>query len=164
MEAEFQIKKQLFDKIVDHVKCNFCQIIPVRAPILHSNDGGLVSCWGCQEKFESKGFHRNYGLEDTLRGLHVPCKFKSNNCQETQDPHNIIKHEELCDVRNVNCFHTFCKKVCPLDKLLFHYKNKHKRDLQQVSSEHSIKKIGTNSYMVYFGFPDLRYYSLLLII
>ena len=111
-QAIEQFKKEMFAEIAKDVTCNFCQNIPKNARIFHSSEG-LVACLACEDSSEMK-FQQNFAVGKILQKLHIPCIYSKNGCKITQDPGNIVTHEETCGYKNigpetvVECIFGFC--------------------------------------------------------
>ena len=111
-QAVEQFKKEMFGEIAKNVTCNFCQNIPKNARIFHSSEG-LVACLACEDSSEMK-FQQNFAVSKILQKLHIPCIYSKNGCKITQDPGNIVIHEETCGYKNigpetvVECIFGFC--------------------------------------------------------
>ena len=126
---EFQVKKELFEKMASKLTCNFCKNVPRDGPI-YQNAEGVSICSICKKSNPLTGyFHQVFGFEEMFQNLPVSCRFRKNDCQVIQNRKNIEYHEEDCEYRDVLCINKFCKEFCAFVKLTDHLKNNHNLDL-----------------------------------
>ena len=68
--VEFKAKKQIFEEVASEAICNFCQIVPRKAPI-YQTASGLIACSDCKSTSTSRmEFQRSLILEKLLIGLY----------------------------------------------------------------------------------------------
>ena len=94
-----------------------------RPPIFLCKNGHSV-CQPCKNQLDNCPLCRealairNLQLEDILESLPMPCKYKTNGCNQVLDQSLMAEHETECPERTVTCFSRKCEDnpTMPLSK------------------------------------------------
>ena len=141
-DIEFEMKKQLYNKIADEAQCSSCQTIFRPGDEIYLTVGRYARhcCSTCCIPFANNG--RNIALEKILLELPTACKFKKNGCQFIDYFSRISYHEKTCPKREIICTHAYCDTRVPFTGLREHLIGAHFLNPYQTY----IKDVGINYF------------------
>ena len=126
-KMEYELKREIYEKIAPNLACSFCEIVPRRGPLFASKSGNISACPDCKNEKLPNGIPIAFS-EGILAALPlVACRFKKNDCKIVQDPKNISYHEEECEHRDVECIVRSCSENVDFSKLTDHLFEDHRK-------------------------------------
>jgi len=132
-KAEFELKREIYEKIAPNLACSFCEIVPRSGPLFASKSGNILACSNCKNEKLPNGIPIAC-TEAILKGLPlVACQYQKNDCKIVQDPKNISYHEEECEFRDVECIIGNCLEIVAYSNLTKHMVEVHEISISNPS-------------------------------
>ena len=132
-KAEFELKREIYEKIAPNLACSFCEIVPRSGPLFVSKSGNILACSNCKNEKLPNGIPIAC-TEAILKGLPlVACQYQKNDCKIVQDPKNISYHEEECEFRDVECIIGNCLEIVAYSNLTKHMVEVHEISISNPS-------------------------------
>ena len=128
-KMEFELKREIYEKIAPNLACSFCEIVPRSGPIFVSKSGNITSCPDCKNEKLPNGIPVAFS-KAILEALPlVACQYRKNDCKIVQDSKNISYHEDECEFRDVECILANCSEIVAYSNLTKHLIEVHERNI-----------------------------------